>query len=116
MTDPKLTAYLKPVEDLPPQDVLRISAAVIDHMAETRPEIWFLFLYEQGMHSHLARYLASSPFTHSPILRAMEREIRKLHPKLDNWKTAQIRRAMQAQVGDLIPKYLKYTPPPPRGR
>jgi len=116
MTDPKLTAYLKPVEDLPPQDVLRISGEVIVHMEETRPEVWYLFLYEQGMHCYLGRHLASSPFTHSPIHLAMEREIAKLHPQLDHWKASQVRRAIQAQAGDLISKYFKFTPPPPRRR
>ena len=117
MKDSKLTEWLArhQVKDLPPQDVLRISAEMIAHMEETRPEVWFMFLYELGMDSHLSRYLASSPFVQSEIHMEMQRQIRKRHPKLDHWQAGQIRRAMQGQADGLISKYLKFTPPPPRG-
>jgi hypothetical protein len=100
------------VERLPADEVDRLSNAVIAQMEQSKPEIWFMFLYEQGLNLVLSRFVDTSPFVQSPICDAMEREILGLHPDLDIWKVGQISRAMQVKAtDDLIAKYLEFRPP-----
>jgi hypothetical protein len=101
------------VEFLPPQEVDRLSNATFAHMEATKPEVWFSFLYEQGLHSILTRFLDEGPFGQlSPTSLAMEKEIGKLNPSLSAWGVSQVFQAMQLKTPDeLIAKYLDFNPP-----
>jgi hypothetical protein len=115
MSDDKTNAPfpLEGVEKLSLDELERRSDAVIAHMEETRPEIWFIFLYETGLVKVLAQFLAESPFKNiSPITLAMRREIGRLNPDLPPSASRQIFRAVQQKITvELISKHLEFDPP-----
>jgi hypothetical protein len=102
------------VRDLPAAELERRTNDAIAQLEEARPEVWYFFLYEQGLHSVLGRFLATSPFQGSPILMAIERELARFNPDLSSWNVSQLRREIQKAVTDeLISKHLDFSPPHP---
>jgi hypothetical protein len=100
------------VKDLPSEELKRRANAALAQMEKSRPEVWYFFLYEQGLHSVLGRFLATSPFQGSPILMAIERELARLNPDLSSWNVSQLRREKQKAITDeLISKHLDFNPP-----
>jgi hypothetical protein len=97
---------------LPPEEAGRLAAAFISQMEETKPELWISFLYEQGLHSVLAKFLDDSPFGElSPTSSAIRKKVGELYPELSARQVGLVFGAIQLQTTDeLISKHLDFRP------